>query len=348
MRSEIDAVPPEAAWRRRLYRLWGRLLAARSGTGLTAALLILVTAAPGAAAACRWTAPPFARVLDGTRLPNLYARPEYSPQPAPSVLPTPAPYSWNPVFPIDRAGRIHDRSDGAVSSIVTISGGGCAPAHVAVLVYGDGFRPQRELAIAYGQSNTHDELSDGNGDFDTVTAHAEVEAPLRLRGVWISTDFRSVGYRHVAGDVTDVGGATQTFRPAFDVRDDSLELRSGYALQRFGPVLELAYLNAATNAYRPGVSGPGIAAEVPPALGEALSAFGAFSYYPNLTGDGVAYGAVRYRIGGVLSLAPVFGQPYYLELSYLGDHRWNRSNAPSAVSYRSVMLGIGYRFGGIP
>jgi len=347
MRSEIDAAPPQAARRERLHRLWGRLLAERGGTGLTAALLMLGTAAPGAAA-CRWTAPPFARMLDGTRLPDLHIRPEYSPDPAPSALPTPAPYSWNPVFPIDRAGRIHDRSDGAVSSIVTISGGGCAPAHVAVLVYGDGFVPQRGLALSYGQSDTHDELSDGNGDFSTVTAHTEVEAPLRLRGVWLSGDFRSVGYRHVAGDVTDVGGATQTFRPAFDVHDDSLEIRSGYALQRFGPVLELAYLNAATNAYRPGVSGTGIAAEVPPALGEALSAFGAFSYYPNLTGGSVAYGAVRYRLGGVLSLAPVFGQPYYLELSYLGDHRWNRSNAPSAISYRSIMLGIGYRFGGIP
>jgi hypothetical protein len=314
---------------------------------LAIAICMLASAVP-ATAACRWTAPPFARVLDNTRLPDLHARPDYGPDAAPAVLPTPAPYAWNPAFPIDRAGRVHERGDGAVSSILTISGGGCAPAHVAVLVYGDGFVPQRGLALSYGASDTHDELSAGNGDFGTVTAHAEVEAPLRLRNVWLSTDFRSVGYRHVAGDVTDVGGASQTFRPAFEVRDDSLELRSGFAPERFGPVLELAYLSAATSAFRPGVSGPGIAAEVPPALGEALSGFGAFSYYPNLTGGGVAYGAVRYRFGGVLSLSSVFGQPYYFELSFLGDHRWNRSNAPSAVSYSSVMLGIGYRFGGIP
>jgi hypothetical protein len=324
-------------------------LSVRAGTILAATAYVLIaTATPGAALSCRWTAPPFARVLDGSQLPDLHARPDFGPDAAPAVLPTPAPYAWNPVFPIDRAGRVHDRADGAVSSIITISGGGCAPAHVAVLVYGDGFVPQRGLALNVGQSQTHDELSNGNGDFATVTLHAEVEAPLRLRNVWISTDIRSVGYRHVAGDVTDAGGAGQTFRPDFDVRDDSVELRAGYAPERFGPTLELAYLNAATNALRPSVSGAGVAAEVPPALGEALSGFGAFSYYPNLTGGGVAYGAVRYRFGGVLSLASVFGQPYYFELSYLGDHRWNRSNAPSAISYRSVMLGIGYRFGGIP
>jgi hypothetical protein len=87
---------------------------------------------------------------------------------------------------------------------------------------------------------------------------------------------------------------------------------------------------------------------VPPALEETFSAHGAFSYYPNLTGGGIAYRGIRYRVGGVLSLAPTFGHPYYFELAILGDRRSNASRAPSSVNYSGVMLGIGYRFGGIP
>ncbi|MFY9780976.1 MAG: hypothetical protein WAJ85_10770 [Candidatus Baltobacteraceae bacterium] len=322
-------------------------LRVRAAFMLAVPFFALAAAAGGEAASCRWTAPPFARVRDGTRLPDLQAKPEYDPGPAPAVPPTPAPYVWNPIFPIDRAGRVHARSDGTVSSIVTISGGDCQETHVAVLVYSDGFVPQRGLAADYGPARASDELSGGQGDFTTVMLHAEAEAPLRLRNVWISADARSFGYRHAAGLVTDAGGSTQTFRPAFGVRDDSLELRSGLALQRGGPVVELAYLNAATNAYRPGVGGLGVAVEVPPALDETFSAFGALSYYPNLAGGGIAYRGVRYRLGSALSLAPLFGRPYYFELSIVGDDRTNRSRAPSSASYSGLMLGIGYRFGGI-
>ncbi len=320
----------------------------RAACAVAAAFLTLGAAAPSEPAACRWTAPPFARVRDNTRLPDLHAKPEYGPGAAPATLPTPAAYTWNPVFPIDNGGRVHARSDGTVSSIVTISGGGCTPAQVAVLVYGDGFVPQRGLALDYGPVETSDELSAGKGDFATVMLEGQAEAPLRLRNVWISADARSVGYHHAAGPVTDVGGTTQTYRPAFDVRDNSIELRSGVALRPGGPVLELAYLNAATNAFRPSVNGLGFAVEVPPALGETFSAFGAASYYPSLVGGGIAYSAVRYQVGGTLSLAPSFGRPYYFELSLVGDSRTKTSGAPASASYGGIMLGIGYRFGGIP
>jgi hypothetical protein len=323
-------------------------LRARGSLVLVATILSLVAPGVGKAAECHWTAPPFAKVLDNTRLPNLHAKADFGSDAAPAVVPTPGPYVWNPVFPIDQGGRVHERSDGVVSSIITISGGGCAPAHVAVLVYGDGFVPQRGLAVSYGHASASDELNAGGGDFTTVTAHGEIEAPFRLRKVWFSGDVRSIGYTHVAGLVTDVGATSRTFRPTFSARDNSLELRSGYALERGGPVLELAYLNAATNAYRPSVNGLGVAVEVPPELDETFSAYGSLSYYPSLVGGGIAYSATRYRIGGALSLAPAFGHPYYFELSLLGDRRTNRSRAPSSASYSGIMLGIGYRFGGIP
>jgi hypothetical protein len=295
-------------------------------------------------AACHWEAKAYVAVRDGTRLPDVGAHAVYD-GPAPATRPSPGPFVWNPVFPVDAKGRVHARSDGAVSSIVTISGGGCTPVHVAVLVYGDGFVPRRGIAFDYGPARTYDELSPGTVDWDSFAVHAESEAPLRLRSMWLSADVRSISYTHAGGPVTDVGGATQTLRPAFDVRDTSVELRTGYAPARGGPTLEVAYLNASTNAYRPAVNGLGVAVEIPPALAQTLSADGSFSYYPSLVGGGVAYSAIRYRLAGTLSLAAL-GSPCYFEVAVLGDHRTSISHAPSPTDYEAVMLGIGYRLGG--
>jgi hypothetical protein len=231
-----------------------------------------------------------------------------------------------------------------VSSILTVSGAGCTEAHVAVLVYSDGFVPRRGVALDYGPARTYDELNPGIVNFDSLALHAETEAPLRLRSIWLSGDARSIGYTHESGLVTDVGGAAQTYRPAFDVRDTSVELRAGYAFARGGPTFEAAYLNASTNAFRPSVNGLGVAIEIPPALAQPLSADGSLSYYPSLVGGGVAYRALRFRIAGTLSLAD-FGSPYYFELAVLGDHRTSVAGAPSATNYQALMLGIGYRLG---
>ena len=307
----------------------------------------MIPAAPAPAApvaGCSWEAKAYVAVRDGTRLPDLGARVVFA-GPAPAAPPPPDPYVWNPVFPVDAQGRVHARSDGAVSSILTVSGGGCAPAHVAVLVYSDGFAPRRGIAFDYGPAKAYDELSPGEMSYDSFAVHAETEAPLRLRSVWLSTDIRSLGYAHPAGFVTDVGGTTQTYRPATDVRDTSIELRSGYAFARGGPTLELAYLDAFTNAFRPSVKGLGVAVEVPPALAQTLSADGSLSYYPSLVGGGITYRALRFRLAGTFSLAAL-GSPYYLELATLGDHRTALSRAPSSTSYTGAMLGIGIRLGG--
>jgi len=304
-----------------------------------------VNAPVPAAAVCRWEAKAYVAVRDNTRLPDLGAHAVFT-GPAPARPPSPDPYAWNPVFPVDAKGRVHGRSDGRVSSILTISGGGCTETHVAVLIYSDGFVPRRGVALDYGPMRTYDELSPGKVDYDSVAVHAESEAPLRLRSIWLSTDVRSIGYTHEGGYVTNPGGGTQTYRPPFDVRDTSLELRTGYAFARGGPTLEIAYLNAATNALRPSVNGAGVAMEVPPALTQTFSADGSLSYYPSLVGGGVAYRALRYRLAGTLSLVG-FGSPLYFEIATLGDHRTNVSRAPSATSYQGVMLGAGYRFGGV-
>lgn len=318
---------------------------------------------------CHWEATrPYVQVLDGTKAPDLGAHVVYVHQPVPAATPAPA-YVWNPVFPIDARGRIHGNSDGHVSSVVTISGGDCAPARVAVLVYGDGFVPQRSVAFDYGRASTYDEHSPGNTDWRKYLAHAEIEAPFGLRGAWLSVDARSIGYRHdarsgvtlncpplppapapggaTAGDegcVTRIGGAAQTYRTTFGAQDQSVEVRAGPTLIRHGPVAELAYLRASNNAFRPTVTGVGVALEVPPALDQTFGAYGALAYYPSLSGGGIRYNAWRYRAGATLSLTPFFGRPYYLEIAAVGDRRSNAANAPSSAVYQAVTAGIGIRF----
>lgn len=284
------------------------------GSAVAVALLVAPAAAradaPGTSAPCRWEAKAYVAVRDGHRLPHLGAVPVYA-GPAPAVAATPAPYVWNPVFPVDAKGRVHGRSDGKVSSILTVSGGGCTETHVAVLVYSDGFVPNRGLALDYGP-------------LTSLAAHAESEAPLRLEKFLLSADARTLG------------------RP----RDDSLELRSGYAYVRGGPTLEIAYLATANDGLRASARGPGVALEIPPALDQALSADGSLSYYPSLVGGGGDYRALRYRLTGTVSLSEILGSPYYFELSILGDHRSNVGRGPAAQSYQAVTLGAGYRFGG--
>lgn len=333
---------------------------------LVLATALVAQAAPTTQPACRWTAAPYVQVMDGKRLPDLGATPRYD-GPVPSPTPTPAPLVSNPTIPIDAKGRVHAIGGGTVSSIVTISGGGCTPAHVAVLIYSDGYFPQRSIALDFGLGSVYDEFSPGNIDWRKYLAHAEIEGPLNLRGVWLAVDARSIVYRHqalaavplacppappapggaAAGDqgcVTAVGGGSQTYRLGFNVRDESAELRAGFAPRRGAPAIDAAYFNASNNAGRPAVRGFGVAVEVPPLLDQPVAAYGALSYYPSAGGGGIRYRVLRYRLGATLSLTPLLGRRYFFELVTAGDRRTNLSNAPASSVYQAIALGTGIRF----
>ena len=297
--------------------------------------------APIRGPACHWLAArPYVQIADGAPVPHL-ARAVFDADSAPDD--TPGVQIWNP--DLTRRGRVHAGPNGDMSSIVSVSGGECAGVRVAVLVYRDGYVPQRSFAFDSGDSQARDELDSGAGEVATVAMHGEFADPGGARRTIVSADARSIGYVHRAGDVTNVGDTSQSLRPTFGVRDTSLEVRAGIDLIRGGPAVELSYLGTASNAGRPNVSGAGIAFEIPPTLEQTLSAYGALSYYPNLSGGGVRYRAVRFRAGATLSLLPFFGHPYYFDVAAIGDRRSDASRAPSSVRFQGIVFGLGYRFG---
>jgi hypothetical protein len=315
---------------------------------LTLAIALVVTtpaaptqAAPSPSAPCRWVArPPYVQVAERAPIP-LLARAESADGRA--VDPAPAPtYAWNP--DLTRHGRMHLDANGDDSSLVTVSGGGCAQTLVAVFVYTDGHLAQRSIALDYGDSQAHDEFSSGASEFGTVNGHGEFAEPFGVRHAWFSADARSIGYVHRSGDVANVGPGT-ALEPTFGVRDSSLESRAGFELARDGPVAEVAYLAVASNTARPNVGGFGIALEVPPQLTRTFGAYGALAYYPNLTGGGVRLRAVRFRGGLTLSLLPFLGRPFYFELAAVGDRRSAAARARTSTSFQGLVTGVGYRFG---
>jgi hypothetical protein len=80
-------------------------------------------------------------------------------------------------------------------------------------------------------------------------------------------------------------------------------------------------------------------------LTRTFGAYGAFGYYPNLTGGGVRFRAVRFRGGLTLSLLPFLGRPFYFELAAVGDRRSAASRARTSTSFQGLVTGVGYRFG---
>ncbi len=282
----------------------------------------------------KWVAEPrYVKVLDtDLRVRHSTNKAVYATPSVPHPTPTPVE-SWNPTFPIDAKGNIHGNSAGRVSSIVTISGGDCTPVQVAVFVYGNGFVPQRSVAIDYGRGSVYDALSPGNVDWRKYLAHAEIQAPLHIRSAWFSADFRSIGYRHDASSSTPLvcppgapapapGRArrrrglcyldhflSQIYRLRFGDIDRSLELRTGLELVPHGPVAELAYFGASDTANGFTIRGVGYALEVPPSLDQTFGVYGSLSYFPSVTGGGTTSTVWRYRLGATLSLAPLFGRP---------------------------------------
>ena len=179
------------------------------------AILTVVTPspAPQITGSCHWEAKPYVQALDGSHVPDVAARPVYVGQPAPAVTPAPT-FEWNPTFPIDAKGRIHAHSGEGITSLITISGGGCTSVRVAFFLYGDGFVPQRNVAFDYGRAGVYDELSPGNVDWRKYLVHAEIEAPLSVRGTQFSFDARSIGYRHDAASIIPLACPPKAPAPA--------------------------------------------------------------------------------------------------------------------------------------
>lgn len=306
-------------------------------------------------ASCHWEAPATLEVRDGSVVPT-FAYPRWDSGTPSTTLPT-AVLNWNPVFPIDARGRIHGNSLGYVSSIVTVTGGPCTQAMTEVLVYSDGFQPQRSLSVGYGGSKVADEYDPGSVDWQTFVANAELESAFGLRSALLAVDARSFGYAHPAnsalplacpvtddpGCVTTLAGS-QTYRTGFRVRDDSIETRFGWELLTRGPTIDAAYTADWSNGGRGMLSGFGIGLEVPPNLNDFLSAYGAVTYYPTLSGGGAHYTDLRARIGATVSLYGWLSWPGFVDASFVDERRIAAPSQPASAQLQALTLSFGRRF----
>jgi hypothetical protein len=303
---------------------------------------------------CHWVAPQTLEIRDGARVPNYAYRVNDTPSiPMPSSTAT---YQWNPTFSIDSGGHVHGNSK-AVSSIITVSDNVCAPADTAVIVYSDGFVPQREFTIGIGASRVADELDPGSTDWRTYAASASLESPFGVRGALLALDARSIDYLHpanlsvgaacpIAGDPGCVvsSSGSQRYRTGFTVRDTTFELRAGASLLPHGPAIDVGYLYGLSNSGRPNLGGVGFGFEVPPNLDQMFAAYGSVSYYPTLAGSGVAYSALRYRAGFTLSAFSGLHWLNYLDVAFLGDRRIATGSTPSTAQLQAVTVSLGRRF----
>ena len=318
---------------------------------------------------CSWDVVSPVSVPDGKPLFSTSRMPTPVPRSG-SVLPAPVPtpsFSASPMPLLDPNLNVH-AIGGNNTGTVTVSGGTCEPAKITVTVIVPPLPLlQHSAAVDYGQASIYDELSPGNVDWNKLLAHAELQV---TKSAWLSVDARSIGYRHDArstvplacppappapaaggappgdeGCITVIGGASQTYRTAFVARDTSTEVRGGFSIEPTTPIVaELAYMTASNNAFRPSVSGLGVALEKPPSLSQYFAPYGAISYYPRVSGGGISYHVFRYRAGVTYTLQPKAPSSLFLELAAVGDRRTNASNAPSSSVYQAISLGLGVKF----
>jgi hypothetical protein len=217
--------------------------------------------------------------------------------------------------------------------------------------------------------SSYNELNAGQNSKPSYHAAAVVEFPLFNLPWMIEGDGRSYRYGHQSGGavacnaangnsgcVNGIGERGLAFVPAFDGRDDDVDAR--FALKVANPRIyigigyEFRNTNYEGGAFPTQQHGLGVGVEKLPDLEQAFSLFGSMYYYPSLTTDGAqnlgdgTFGAVEYRylkynVGLTLDLGH---SPLFLEGGYLGDHGYDKQNAPSDFAHQGPYAGLGIHF----
>ncbi|MDP9017532.1 MAG: copper amine oxidase N-terminal domain-containing protein [Candidatus Eremiobacteraeota bacterium] len=154
------------------------------------------------------------------------------------------------------------------------------------------------------------------------------------------------------GCVTAIGGAGQTFVPAFTARDYDFDARAGIKVLDPRVYVGVGYMYRTGNYGYPKLSGLGVGLEKLPDLDQPFSIYGSAWYYPNVRGTcGVgtcptgpytlAYNILKYQVGGTFNFG---ASPLFLDFGYLGDRMKNKSNAPSDATHNGAYIGLGLHF----
>jgi hypothetical protein len=153
--------------------------------------------------------------------------------------------------------------------------------------------------------------------------------------------------------VTVIGGAGQTFVPAFVVRDYDFDGRIGLRVAQPRLYIGVGYMWRSGNYGYPHLSAFGFGAEKLPDLDQPFSIYGSVWYYPAVKGTcGItvcptgpfvlSYNILKYQLGGTFTFGP--NTPVYIDFGYGGDSGRNVSNAPIGFTHAGGYVGLGLKF----
>jgi len=188
----------------------------------------------------------------------------------------------------------------------------------------------------------YNEFSPGNNGVIMPAGRAGATIPVGGLAALAEVDARSWQYPHNAGFVTTIGGGGSTFVPAFTARNLDLDGRVGIGIANPNVYLVASYDNRWNNYGYPTLQGLGGGLEKVADYGQPFSFFGSVLYYPQVgAGTTLQYRILKYEVGVT---ANVPHTPLFIEGGYLGDHGYNKVNAPSDFTETSFFVGLGLHF----
>ena len=157
------------------------------------------------------------------------------------------------------------------------------------------------------------------------------------------------------GCVTTLGGGASLYVPSFKAEDRDFDARLGVQVLSPRIYVGLSYLWLTNNYGYPQVHGPGLGIEKLPDLDHALSVFGDYYYYPQLSGNfsaaGVPPSQLQYRFAKyeagltyALPLARNAGFGIFIEGGWMGNSAFAKQLAPIDTHEAGPFAGIGIKF----
>jgi hypothetical protein len=177
----------------------------------------------------------------------------------------------------------------------------------------------------------YNEFSPGNTGTSSYALRGALEFNTGTIGWMVAGDYRNFQYPHDCASVTDpeclvtdIGGAGQSFVPAFSARDQDVDARLGLRIADPRIYLGVGYLWRWNNYGYPTMNGWGFGAEKLPDLDHAFSVYGNAWYFPqvegtytNVTGAyKLDYRLLTYQVGVTWVLG---GSPVFIDLGWQGE-----------------------------